>query len=82
MGFVEGDALLIISFKSAGPDRSSSACTITMTLMAETAKVDLVGVGLNAIDTLIPLVHFPSRGSKTEYTQCQHPARRARPLPR
>lgn len=38
-----------------------------MTLMAETAKVDLVGVGLNAIDTLIPLVHFPSRGSKTEY---------------
>ncbi|WP_348264369.1 carbohydrate kinase family protein [Telmatobacter sp. DSM 110680] len=36
--------------------------------MAETAKVDLVGVGLNAIDTLIPLVHFPSRGSKTEYT--------------
>jgi len=36
--------------------------------MAETAKVDLAGVGLNAIDTLIPLVHFPSRGSKTEYT--------------
>jgi sulfofructose kinase len=38
-----------------------------MALMAETAKVDLVGVGLNAIDTLIPLAHFPSRGSKTEY---------------
>jgi len=36
--------------------------------MAETAKVDLAGVGLNAIDTLSPLVHFPSRGSKTEYT--------------
>ena len=29
--------------------------------------VDLVGVGLNAIDTLIPLVNFPTRGSKTEY---------------
>jgi sulfofructose kinase len=39
-----------------------------MMLMAETTQVDLVGVGLNAIDTLIPLVHFPSRGSKTEYT--------------
>ena len=36
--------------------------------MAELSKVDLVGVGLNAIDTLIPLVHFPARGSKTEYT--------------
>jgi sulfofructose kinase len=36
--------------------------------MAEHGKVDLVGVGLNAIDTLIPLVHFPVRGSKTEYT--------------
>jgi len=36
--------------------------------MVEPAKVDLVGVGLNAIDTLIPLTHFPSRGSKTEYT--------------
>lgn len=36
--------------------------------MAELSNVDLVGVGLNAIDTLIPLVHFPARGSKTEYT--------------
>ena len=27
--------------------------------MAETQKVDLVGVGLNATDTLIPLAHFP-----------------------
>lgn len=39
-----------------------------MTSMAEPAVVDLVGVGLNAIDTLIPLAHFPARGSKTEYT--------------
>ena len=35
--------------------------------MAELAKVDLVGVGLNATDTLIPLAHFPARGSKVEY---------------
>jgi sugar/nucleoside kinase (ribokinase family) len=35
--------------------------------MAEPAKVDLVGVGLNATDTLIPLVNFPARGSKVEY---------------
>jgi len=36
--------------------------------MAECAKVDLVGVGLNATDTLIPLESFPQRGSKTEFT--------------
>jgi sulfofructose kinase len=36
--------------------------------MAEPGKVDLVGVGLNAIDTLIPLARFPARGSKTEYS--------------
>jgi sulfofructose kinase len=30
-------------------------------------KVDLVGVGLNATDTLIPLTTFPSRGSKVAY---------------
>jgi sugar/nucleoside kinase (ribokinase family) len=30
--------------------------------------VDLVGVGLNATDTLIPVASFPERGSKTEYT--------------
>jgi sulfofructose kinase len=37
--------------------------------MAEPTKVDLVGVGLNATDTLIPLPHFPQRGSKTEYSK-------------
>lgn len=37
--------------------------------MSEPKKVDLVSVGLNAIDTLIPLVHFPARGSKTEYSE-------------
>lgn len=29
--------------------------------------VDLVGVGLNATDTLIPLTTYPDRGSKVEY---------------
>jgi sulfofructose kinase len=36
--------------------------------MPQILKVDLVGVGLNATDTLIPLDAFPARGSKVEYT--------------
>ena len=36
--------------------------------MTNPSKVDLVGVGLNATDTLIPLSHYPTRGSKVEYT--------------
>jgi len=36
--------------------------------MTEPSMVDLVGVGLNATDTLIPLASFPARGSKMEYT--------------
>lgn len=36
--------------------------------MAELATVDLVGVGLNAIDVLIPLAEFPARGSKAWYS--------------
>lgn len=35
--------------------------------MTEPQRVDLVGVGLNATDTLIPLVTYPARGSKIEY---------------
>jgi sugar/nucleoside kinase (ribokinase family) len=35
--------------------------------MTEIQKVDLVGVGLNATDTLIPLAEYPPRGSKMEY---------------
>jgi sugar/nucleoside kinase (ribokinase family) len=35
--------------------------------MAELQRVDLVGVGLNATDTLIPLADYPARGSKVEY---------------
>jgi sugar/nucleoside kinase (ribokinase family) len=37
--------------------------------MAISPKIDLVGVGLNAMDTLIPLPNFPAPGSKTEYTE-------------
>jgi len=35
--------------------------------MKQLLKVDLVGVGLNATDTVIPLAQYPTRGSKTEY---------------
>src|ERR1035437_6402717 len=35
--------------------------------MAQSSSVDLVGVGLNATDTLIPLADFPVCGSKVEY---------------
>ncbi len=35
--------------------------------MVQSSKVDLVGVGLNATDTLIPLANYPVRGSKVEY---------------
>jgi sulfofructose kinase len=35
--------------------------------MLEVQRVDLVGVGLNATDTLIPLKQFPVSGSKVEY---------------
>ncbi len=36
--------------------------------MTKPSLVDLVGVGLNATDTLIPLATFPERGSKVEYS--------------
>lgn len=36
--------------------------------MTNPSKVDLVGVGLNATDTIIPLSNFPARGSKVEYS--------------
>ncbi len=35
--------------------------------MTKLSKVDLVGVGLNATDTVIPLSKYPLRGSKVEY---------------
>lgn len=36
--------------------------------MFKISMVDLVGVGLNATDTVIPVPEFPARGSKVEYT--------------
>jgi sugar/nucleoside kinase (ribokinase family) len=36
--------------------------------MTHPSKVDLVGVGLNATDTLIPLETYPAPGSKVEYS--------------
>jgi len=35
--------------------------------MSAVPQVDVVGVGLNATDTLIPLAEFPARGSKVEF---------------
>ncbi|MBS1840120.1 MAG: carbohydrate kinase family protein [Acidobacteria bacterium] len=35
--------------------------------MTTVPQVDVVGVGLNATDTLIPLREFPARGSKVEF---------------
>ena len=37
-----------------------------MTALSQMEKVDLVGVGLNAADTLIPVAHYPARGTKVE----------------
>jgi len=37
--------------------------------MTKPSKVDLVGVGLNATDTLIALANYPERGSKVEYSR-------------
>src|SRR2546429_1039195 len=37
-----------------------------MTALSKVEKVDLAGVGLNATDTLIPVAHYPARGTKVE----------------
>jgi sulfofructose kinase len=37
--------------------------------MTAAAQVDVVGVGLNATDTVIPLEAHPERGSKVEYSE-------------
>ena len=37
-----------------------------MDFMTKLSMVDLVGVGLNATDTLITLASYPARGSKVE----------------
>jgi sulfofructose kinase len=38
-----------------------------MTEVAKIEKVDLVGVGLNATDTLIRVAHYPARASKVDF---------------
>jgi sulfofructose kinase len=35
--------------------------------LTHSPKLDVVGVGLNATDTLIPVAHYPARGSKVEF---------------
>jgi sulfofructose kinase len=35
--------------------------------MTHSPKLDVVGVGLNASDTFIPVAHYPARGSKVEF---------------
>ena len=47
-----------------------------MSAVTELPQVDVVGVGLNATDTLIPLPAYPERGSKLEYSDGQRDARR------
>jgi sulfofructose kinase len=37
--------------------------------MTAAAQVDVVGVGLNATDTVIPLTTYPERGAKVEYSE-------------
>jgi sulfofructose kinase len=35
--------------------------------MTKSSVVDLVGVGLNATDTIIPVPEYPARGSKVAF---------------
>jgi sulfofructose kinase len=44
-----------------------ASTSIYIEQMTNPSRVDLVGVGLNATDTIIPLAVYPIRGSKTEY---------------
>src|SRR5260370_10044405 len=39
--------------------------------MTESSKVDVVGVGLNASDKMIPVAYYPARGSKVEFRSAQ-----------
>jgi sulfofructose kinase len=39
--------------------------------MPPNPKLDVVGVGLNATDTFIPVAHYPARGSKVEFRSAQ-----------
>lgn len=50
------------------PQGQASHAASIIPNMTMLPPVDLVGVGLNATDTLIPLARFPERGSKVEYS--------------
>jgi sulfofructose kinase len=39
--------------------------------MPPSLKLDVVGVGLNATDTFIPVAHYPARGFKVEFRSAQ-----------
>src|SRR6266849_5933362 len=39
--------------------------------MTRSSKIDVVGVGLNATDTFIPVAHYPERGSKVEFNSAK-----------
>src|SRR5229473_3398756 len=39
--------------------------------MTRSSKIDVVGVGLNATDTFIPVAHYPERGSKVEFSSAK-----------
>ncbi len=39
--------------------------------MDESSQVDLVGVGLNATDTIVPLAQYPELGSKVEFRSAE-----------
>lgn len=39
--------------------------------MTHSPNFDVVGVGLNATDTFIPVAHYPARGSKVEFRSAQ-----------
>jgi sulfofructose kinase len=57
---------------TSGAAAKDPGCNITgMPDVEKVARVDLVGVGLNATDTVVPLRRFPVPGSKTEYVERQ-----------
>src|SRR5712664_873286 len=39
--------------------------------MTRSTRIDVVGVGLNATDTFIPVAHYPERGSKVEFSSAK-----------
>jgi sulfofructose kinase len=44
---------------------------VAVAIMTLSLQLDVVGVGLNATDTFIPVAHYPARGSKVEFRSTQ-----------